>query len=119
MARQPAPPAPPAPPVTLPPCRRGYRCGDSDRRPATDDLHSDACMLSAASRSRRRARIDALTPAQMRDALDFLSGWSAAGVDGALARTCRECRTDAPWHTAQCTLRPGAEPAAVPVAVTP
>jgi len=86
MARQPAPPAPPAPPVTLPPCQHGYRCGDNDRRIATDDLHRDACMLSAASRSRRHARIDAMTPAQMRDALHFMAGWSAGGTDGALAR---------------------------------
>jgi len=86
MARQPAPPAPPAPPVTLPPCQSGYRCGDNDRRPATDDLHIGACMLSTASRSRRRARIDALTRAQLRDMADFLSGWSATGTDFALAR---------------------------------
>lgn len=122
MARQPAPPAPPAPPATRPPCRKGYQCANSDRHPATDGLHRDACMLSAASRSSRRARIDALTPAQMRTALDFLAGWTANGVDAALdvvTRTCRECREAAPWHTAQCTLRPGAEPVAVPVAVTP
>jgi hypothetical protein len=76
-------------------------------------------MLSAASRSSRRARIDALTPAQMRTALDFLAGWTANGVDGALDRVsgaCTECREAAPWHTAQCTCAP---PVAVPVAVTP
>jgi hypothetical protein len=111
-----------APPATRPPCRKGYQCANTDRHPATDGLHRDACMLSDASRSRRRARIDALTLKQARAALDFLAGWTANGADSALDRAtgaCGECRESRPWHTAQCTLRPGAEPVAVPVAVTP
>jgi hypothetical protein len=71
---------------------------------------------------RRADRIRALTPAEMRAALTFLSGWAPDGTDCALAdadalRTCAECHSDLPWHTAQCTLRPGAEPVAVPVPV--
>ena len=105
-----------------PPCQRGMKCTDHDRWPRHDWLHIAACPMSRGMVSRRQGRISALTPAEMRSALTFLSGWTPTGTDCALAdadvlRACRECHEDAPWHTAQCTLRPGAEPVAVPVPV--
>jgi hypothetical protein len=78
--------------------------------------------MSDSSATHRQARLDALTPAERDAVLNFLVGWAPDAADIALAdadalRTCRECREDVPWHTAQCTLRPGAEPVAVPVPV--
>ena len=106
-----------------PPCQRGIRCTDRDRIPEHSRLHTAGCAMSEAMISRRQGRINALSPAQLRTALNFLSGWSPTGTDFALADadalTCPECREDTPWHTAQCTLRPGAPPLAAPVAVTP
>ena len=42
---------------------------------------------------------------------------AAAFAAAAMMLICPECHEDAPWHTAQCTLRPGAAPVAK--AVTP
>jgi hypothetical protein len=94
------------------------KCTDRDRWPRHDWLHAAACPMSRAMVSRRQGRICALTPAEMRSALTFLSGWTPTGTDCALGdadalRECRECHEDAPGHTAQCTLRPGAPPVAV------
>jgi hypothetical protein len=55
--------------------------------------------------TRRQGRISALTAAEMRSALTFLSGWTPTGTDCALGdadalRACRECREDPPGHTA-------------------
>lgn len=39
---------------------------------------------------------------------------AAAFAAAAMLLLCPECGEDAPYHTAQCTLRPGAPPVAVP-----
>ena len=106
----------------VPPCYRGSQCSDHDRLPQWENRHIPGCALSATGRTLRARRIDALAPRQMRTALHVLSGIAPTGTDLALddadeAARCRECREDAPWHTAQCTLKPGAPPVAVPVMV--
>ena len=106
------------------PCQRrihGLICTDRDNWPGREGQHLDDCAMSLVMSGRRDARIRSLTFEQLRRLAVFMGGYAPRGVDIALddadALRCAECREDTPWHTAQCTLRPGAEPVAVPVPI--
>lgn len=106
----------------IPSCRIGYTCASRGWRPEFVHQHLAACPMSDSSAVHRLARIDKLSTAELRTLASLLAGTAPVVTDVALAdadalRTCRECREDKPRHTAQCTLRPGAEPVAVPVPV--